>query len=104
MNDGLDKIDSKGAAGKIEKDMKAAIAEVKLSLNTLTLGKLFDEAKSGADSAKTAAINQASGVQVAFEKLAKAQKGNEAERLAALEAFKTASGATSIESYEQAKK
>ena len=104
VNDGLDKIDSKGAAGKLEKDMKGAIAEVKLALNTLTLGKIFDDAKSGADSAKTAAINQASGVQFAFEKLAKAQKGNEKERLDALEAFKTASGATSIETYEQAKK
>jgi len=104
VNEGLDKIDSKGAADKMEKDMKGAIAEVKLSLNTLSLGKIFDEAKSGADTAKTAAINQASGVQLAFEKLAKAQKGNEAERLAALEEFKKASGATSIETYEQAKK
>jgi len=104
MNEGLKKIDSAGAAGKLEKDMKAAIAEVKLSLNTLTLGKIFDDAKANADSAKAAAINQASGVQFAFEKLAAAQKGNEKERLAALEAFKTASGATDIATYEQAKK
>jgi len=106
FNESMKEIKSKEAAKKFEEDFKAAAEAVQAAIVSIDASKLaesFEKAKQKAGETATATIGQLSGIQVAFEKLQKAQSEDLPERMQALEAFNTASGAQNVTSYEQAK-
>ncbi len=106
FNESMKEIKSKEAAKKFEEDFKAAAAAVQaaiVSIDASKLGESFDAAKKKAGENVTSSIAKLSGIQVAFEKLAKAQSEDLPERAKALADFIAESGAQNVTSYEQAK-
>lgn len=105
FNESLQKIKSEDAAKKFEEDFKKAAEAAKAaiaSIDASKLGESFSDAKKKAADTAAASIEQLSGVQRAFEKLSKAQKGNDEDRKKALDAFVKESGANNIKTFEDA--